>query len=175
MDKNYIDLPESVDSNSGENSGYWFGGERRQKWSATVEFGGGLGLASTKPATLIPLCLPHNHSPLPLSFALNTDASTHTRRSPPLPFLTLATAEPSHHISTDSTIDHHRRHSQLTTLFIMEIDDSIGPSPQMAMDVISATSIPSSFLNPHAPMFVPLAYRTVEDFSDDGGGFLRRW
>ncbi|KAM7276444.1 hypothetical protein ACFE04_018310 [Oxalis oulophora] len=35
------------------------------------------------------------------------------------------------------------------------------------MDVISATSIPSSSLNPHAPMFVPMAYRTVEDFSDE--------
>jgi len=29
------------------------------------------------------------------------------------------------------------------------------------MEVISASS-----LNPNAPMFVPLAYRTVEDFSD---------
>ncbi|KAA8539522.1 hypothetical protein F0562_026214 [Nyssa sinensis] len=33
------------------------------------------------------------------------------------------------------------------------------------MDVISR-NMPSSTLNPNAPMFVPLAYREVEDFSD---------
>ncbi|KAH7510529.1 hypothetical protein FEM48_ZijujUnG0118100 [Ziziphus jujuba var. spinosa] len=37
---------------------------------------------------------------------------------------------------------------------------------QVAMDVISAR-MSSSTLNPNAPMFVPLAYRTVEDFSDE--------
>ncbi|EXB25854.1 hypothetical protein L484_012280 [Morus notabilis] len=38
----------------------------------------------------------------------------------------------------------------------------------MAMDVISGrSSSSSSTLNPNAPMFVPLAYRTVEDFSDE--------
>uniref|UniRef100_A0A803NSZ3 Uncharacterized protein n=1 Tax=Cannabis sativa TaxID=3483 RepID=A0A803NSZ3_CANSA len=36
----------------------------------------------------------------------------------------------------------------------------------MAMEVISGRSS-SSTLNPNAPMFVPLAYRTVEDFSDE--------
>lgn len=36
----------------------------------------------------------------------------------------------------------------------------------MATDVICG-SLPSSTLNPNAPMFVPLAYRTVEDFSDE--------
>lgn len=37
------------------------------------------------------------------------------------------------------------------------------------MDVISRTSaLPTpSTLNPHAPLFVPLAYRAVEDFSDE--------
>lgn len=36
-----------------------------------------------------------------------------------------------------------------------------------AMELISGTrSSSSSSLNPNAPMFVPLAYRTVEDFSD---------
>ncbi|XP_027333044.1 protein EARLY RESPONSIVE TO DEHYDRATION 15-like [Abrus precatorius] len=38
------------------------------------------------------------------------------------------------------------------------------------MEVISGTrssSSSSSRLNPDAPMFVPLAYRTVEDFSDE--------
>ncbi|KAL5568864.1 hypothetical protein UlMin_025439 [Ulmus minor] len=34
------------------------------------------------------------------------------------------------------------------------------------MDVISGRTTSSSSLNPNAPMFVPLAYRTVEDFSD---------
>ncbi|MED6156067.1 Protein EARLY RESPONSIVE TO DEHYDRATION 15 [Stylosanthes scabra] len=34
------------------------------------------------------------------------------------------------------------------------------------MEVMSATRSSSSTLNPNAPMFVPLAYRTVEDFSD---------
>ncbi|XP_068315210.1 protein EARLY RESPONSIVE TO DEHYDRATION 15-like [Pyrus communis] len=33
------------------------------------------------------------------------------------------------------------------------------------MDVISRSATTSSNLNPNAPMFVPLAYRTVEDFS----------
>ena len=33
------------------------------------------------------------------------------------------------------------------------------------MEVISSSSS-SSTLNPNAPMFIPLAYRTVEDFSD---------
>ncbi|XP_057441746.1 protein EARLY RESPONSIVE TO DEHYDRATION 15-like isoform X1 [Lotus japonicus] len=36
------------------------------------------------------------------------------------------------------------------------------------MEVINGTTRPSSSsLNPNAPMFVPLAYRTVEDFSDE--------
>ncbi|PON79085.1 Ataxin-2, C-terminal [Parasponia andersonii] len=36
------------------------------------------------------------------------------------------------------------------------------------MEVISGrSSSSSSTLNPNAPMFVPLAYRTVEDFSDE--------
>jgi len=35
------------------------------------------------------------------------------------------------------------------------------------MEVLSATRTSSSSLNPNAPMFVPLAYRTVEDFSDE--------
>lgn len=35
------------------------------------------------------------------------------------------------------------------------------------MEVISGTKTPSSSLNPNAPMFVPLAYRTVDDFSDE--------
>ncbi|KAF8036843.1 hypothetical protein BT93_C2535 [Corymbia citriodora subsp. variegata] len=37
------------------------------------------------------------------------------------------------------------------------------------MDVISRTSphLTSSTLNPNAPLFVPMAYRTVEDFSDE--------
>ncbi|XAR65991.1 hypothetical protein NMG60_11012023 [Bertholletia excelsa] len=36
------------------------------------------------------------------------------------------------------------------------------------MDVISRNvSSPSSTLNPNAPMFVPVAYRAVEDFSDE--------
>ncbi|KAJ1401143.1 Ataxin-2, C-terminal [Sesbania bispinosa] len=36
------------------------------------------------------------------------------------------------------------------------------------MEVISGTrTSSSSTLNPNAPMFVPLAYRTVEDFSDE--------
>ncbi|XP_024927793.3 protein EARLY RESPONSIVE TO DEHYDRATION 15 isoform X1 [Ziziphus jujuba] len=39
-------------------------------------------------------------------------------------------------------------------------------SSPVAMDVISAR-MSSSTLNPNAPMFVPLAYRTVEDFSDE--------
>ncbi|KAL1348221.1 hypothetical protein HN51_024193 [Arachis hypogaea] len=34
------------------------------------------------------------------------------------------------------------------------------------MEVMSASRSSSSTLNPNAPMFVPLAYRTVEDFSD---------
>lgn len=35
------------------------------------------------------------------------------------------------------------------------------------MDVVSSRmSSASSTLNPNAPLFVPLAYRTVEDFSD---------
>ncbi|WVY89437.1 protein EARLY RESPONSIVE TO DEHYDRATION 15-like isoform X1 [Vigna radiata var. radiata] len=34
------------------------------------------------------------------------------------------------------------------------------------MEVISRSST-SSTLNPNAPMFVPFAYRTVEDFSDE--------
>ncbi|XP_022743292.1 protein EARLY RESPONSIVE TO DEHYDRATION 15-like [Durio zibethinus] len=33
------------------------------------------------------------------------------------------------------------------------------------MEVLSQRSSPST-LDPHAPLFVPLAYRTVEDFSD---------
>lgn len=38
----------------------------------------------------------------------------------------------------------------------------------MVMDVISGrSSSPSPTLNPNAPMFVPMAYRTVEDFSDE--------
>ncbi|XP_003633435.2 protein EARLY RESPONSIVE TO DEHYDRATION 15 [Vitis vinifera] len=37
---------------------------------------------------------------------------------------------------------------------------------EMAMEVISRTPPSSSTLNPNAPLFVPLAYRTVEDFSD---------
>ncbi|KAI5433996.1 hypothetical protein KIW84_021014, partial [Lathyrus oleraceus] len=36
-----------------------------------------------------------------------------------------------------------------------------------SMEVLSSTRTTSSSLNPNAPMFVPLAYRTVEDFSDD--------
>ncbi|KAH7537625.1 hypothetical protein FEM48_Zijuj03G0112700 [Ziziphus jujuba var. spinosa] len=40
------------------------------------------------------------------------------------------------------------------------------PPCKVAMDVISAR-MSSSTLNPNAPMFVPLAYRTVEDFSDE--------
>ncbi|KAF5752604.1 protein EARLY RESPONSIVE TO DEHYDRATION 15-like [Tripterygium wilfordii] len=37
----------------------------------------------------------------------------------------------------------------------------------VTMGVVSQrSSAPSSTLNPNAPMFVPLAYRTVEDFSD---------
>lgn len=36
------------------------------------------------------------------------------------------------------------------------------------MEVISgSSSSSSSTLNPNAPMFVPLAYRTVDDFSDE--------
>uniref|UniRef100_A0A5B6ZEG6 Putative ERD protein n=1 Tax=Davidia involucrata TaxID=16924 RepID=A0A5B6ZEG6_DAVIN len=34
------------------------------------------------------------------------------------------------------------------------------------MDVISRNTPSASSLNPNAPMFVPLAYREVEDFSD---------
>ncbi|KAL5732938.1 hypothetical protein ACOSP7_032283 [Xanthoceras sorbifolium] len=34
------------------------------------------------------------------------------------------------------------------------------------MEVISHRSTSSSSLNPNAPMFIPFAYRTVEDFSD---------
>ncbi|PWA96272.1 hypothetical protein CTI12_AA041670 [Artemisia annua] len=37
----------------------------------------------------------------------------------------------------------------------------------MPMDVMPRQQgLPSSALNPNAPMFVPLAYRNVEDFSD---------
>lgn len=36
----------------------------------------------------------------------------------------------------------------------------------MAMDVISVRTT-SSNLNPNAPLFVPMAYRAVEDFSDE--------
>ncbi|XP_045833555.1 protein EARLY RESPONSIVE TO DEHYDRATION 15-like [Trifolium pratense] len=35
------------------------------------------------------------------------------------------------------------------------------------MEVMSAPRTTSSSLNPNAPMFVPLAYRTVEDFSEE--------
>ncbi|KAI3427832.1 uncharacterized protein J3R85_009061 [Psidium guajava] len=37
------------------------------------------------------------------------------------------------------------------------------------MDVISSASplLTTSTLNPNAPLFVPMAYRTVEDFSDE--------
>ncbi|KAJ8763989.1 hypothetical protein K2173_004857 [Erythroxylum novogranatense] len=37
----------------------------------------------------------------------------------------------------------------------------------MALDVISKSSLLPSTLNPNAPLFVPLAYRTVEDFSEE--------
>ncbi|TKY56921.1 Polyadenylate-binding protein-interacting protein 2 [Spatholobus suberectus] len=41
------------------------------------------------------------------------------------------------------------------------------------MEVIPGLSSSSSRLNPNAPMFVPLAYRTVEDFSDQWWDLVR--
>lgn len=35
------------------------------------------------------------------------------------------------------------------------------------MEVVSSRRSSSSSLNPNAPLFVPLAYQTVEDFSDE--------